>query len=198
QSIGGDIERDAQKHVGRALIELTRQSALGDIELKEAVAWRQGHAVYLDRIPRRDDQSARIRIAPDRVDQVSQLVDGCAIGRRPGAPLPPIDRPKIALLIRPFVPYRHAMVIEIFDNCLACTEIMTATNTTRWYSNMPCGDKLKQKRRRRAAATSFHEDLIAPTAYFRQSRDDEHDDRGDEQAGGDRAREEHRYIAARD
>src|SRR3954447_23064153 len=46
QSVGGDIEWNSQEYVGGALIKLARQPAAGDIELKQAMAWRQRHLVH--------------------------------------------------------------------------------------------------------------------------------------------------------
>ena len=43
QGVGGDVERHAEKDVGAALVELSGEAAVGDVELKEAVARRQGH-----------------------------------------------------------------------------------------------------------------------------------------------------------
>ena len=40
QRIGRDVKRHAQKDVGAALIQLARQTALGDVKLKQAMAWR--------------------------------------------------------------------------------------------------------------------------------------------------------------
>ena len=38
QGVGGDIERDAQKDISTALIELAGQFAIGNVELEEGVA----------------------------------------------------------------------------------------------------------------------------------------------------------------
>ena len=115
QRIGRDVERHAEKDIGRALIELAGQRALGDVELEQAVARRQRHLVDVRRIPGADDQPARIRIAPDHVDHIGDLVDGAAVGRRPGSPLLAIDRTELAVLVGPLVPDPHAVVVEIFD-----------------------------------------------------------------------------------
>ena len=65
QRVGRDVERHAEEDVGGALVELARQPALGDVELEQAVARRQRHLVDVGRVPRGDDQAARVRIAPD-------------------------------------------------------------------------------------------------------------------------------------
>jgi hypothetical protein len=43
QRVGGDVERHAEEDVGRALVELAGQPAVGDVELEQAVAGRQRH-----------------------------------------------------------------------------------------------------------------------------------------------------------
>lgn len=115
QRIGRDVERHAEKDVRRALVELARQTALRDIELKQAMARRQRHAIDVGRIPGADDEAARIRVAPDGIDDIADLIDDAAVGRGPRAPLPAVDRPEFALGVGPFVPDRHAMVTQVFD-----------------------------------------------------------------------------------
>src|SRR4051812_31844867 len=58
QRIGGDIERHAEEDVGRALIELARELSPRDIELEQAMAWRQRHPLDVSGIPGGDDQPA--------------------------------------------------------------------------------------------------------------------------------------------
>src|SRR5712664_4247138 len=48
---------------------------------------RQRHLVDIGRIPRAHDQAARIRITPDHVDDVGNLVDAASVRRRPRSPL---------------------------------------------------------------------------------------------------------------
>ena len=79
------------------------------------MARRQRHLVDVGRIPGGDDQAAGIRIAPDHVHHIGDLVDGAAVLRRPGAPLPAVDRAEVAVFVGPFVPDPHAVVVEIFD-----------------------------------------------------------------------------------
>ena len=63
QRIGRDVERHAEEHVAPALVELAAEPAVGDVELEQAMAWRQRHLVDLRRVPRRDDMPPRIRLA---------------------------------------------------------------------------------------------------------------------------------------
>src|SRR5260370_32240179 len=115
QRIGRDVEGYAEKHVRRTLIELARQFAVRDVELKQAMAWRQRHPVDIGRIPCADDQAPRVRIAADHVDDIGDLVDAAPVRRRPGPPLRSIDPSEIAIGVGPFVPDRNAVVLEIFD-----------------------------------------------------------------------------------
>src|SRR5262245_4243265 len=78
------------------------------------MAWRQRHLADLRRVPGGDDEAARIRIVPDRRDDVGDLVDGAAVGGRPGAPLTPVDGTEFAVLVGPFVPDRDTVIVEIF------------------------------------------------------------------------------------
>jgi hypothetical protein len=111
----GDVEGHAEEDVGGALVELARQLAPGDIELEQAMAWRQRHPVHICRVPGRHDEAARIRVAADRLDHIGDLVDGAAVPGRPGAPLPAIDRAEIAAFIGPIVPDRDTAIPEVFD-----------------------------------------------------------------------------------
>src|ERR1700730_18029089 len=115
QRVGRDVEGYAEKTVRRTLIELARQFAACDVELKQAMTRRQRHLVDIGRIPRAHDQAPRIRIAPDHVDDVGDLVDAAPVRRRPGSPLRSVDGAEIAIGVGPFVPDRNAMVLEIFD-----------------------------------------------------------------------------------
>ena len=56
QGVAGDVERDAQEQVGRALVELAGEPSVGDVELEERVAGRQRHLGDLGGVPGRDDQ----------------------------------------------------------------------------------------------------------------------------------------------
>ena len=58
QRIACDIERHPEKHVTAALIELTGQPPLRDIELKQGMTRRQRHVIDLGRVPGRDQMPA--------------------------------------------------------------------------------------------------------------------------------------------
>ena len=86
QGIGTDIERHAEKRIGRTLIELTVKqrgtsptvregSSLLNLELKQSVTGRQVDVIAFARVPAADDQTARIRIRFDLVKQTRDLID---------------------------------------------------------------------------------------------------------------------------
>ena len=83
QSVRRNVERDAQKDIGAALVELTGELTLGHIELEKRVAWRQLHAGDLADVPRRDDQAPRIRVLDDLRDDFGELVDLPTVRRGP-------------------------------------------------------------------------------------------------------------------
>jgi hypothetical protein len=62
ERIGSDIERHAQENVGAALVELAGKPPIGYVELKQAMAWRQGHLVDLADVPGADNETTRVRL----------------------------------------------------------------------------------------------------------------------------------------
>jgi hypothetical protein len=85
QGVGGDVEGHAEEDVGAALVELAGEPAVGDVELEQAVAGRQGHALDVARVPGGDDVAARVRVVLQAVDQLRDLVDQAAVGRFPAS-----------------------------------------------------------------------------------------------------------------
>ena len=113
--IGCDVERHAQKCVGAALVELTREAAVTHIELEQRMARRQSHVVDVGHVPSAHNQAARVWIGLDVVYQFADLVDVRTVGSRPRAPLVAIDVPQIAVGVSPLVPNTHAVVLQILD-----------------------------------------------------------------------------------
>src|SRR5262245_49228429 len=113
QRIARDIERHPQEYIGRALVELAGEPPFGHIELKQAVAGRQGHVGQVCRVPGRDDHAAAFRGGLQRLHQLLQLIDGAPGRRGPGTPLGAIDGAKIAVLVGPFVPDGDTVGVEI-------------------------------------------------------------------------------------
>ncbi|MNN40055.1 hypothetical protein D3C81_1541150 [compost metagenome] len=86
------------------------------------MARRQRHLLDQRRVPRRDDQPARVRVVLDHRDQVADLVDRFAVGRRPVAPLVAVHRAEVAVGVGPLVPDAHAVVLQVLDVGVALQE----------------------------------------------------------------------------
>src|SRR5690554_598187 len=117
QRVAGDVERNSQEQVGTALVKLTRQLAVGHIELEQAVAWGQGYAALFHvvlradgfvgkfgRVPGGDDQAPGVGFGADLVDDFADLVDNAAVVALPAAPLFTVDGAQVAVFEGPFVP----------------------------------------------------------------------------------------------
>src|SRR5690554_3232947 len=117
QRVAGDVERNSQEQVGTALVKLTRQLAVGHIELEQAVAWGQGHAALFHvvlradgfvgkfgRVPGGDDQAPGVGFGANLVDDFADLVDNAAVVALPAAPLFTVDGAQVAVFEGPFVP----------------------------------------------------------------------------------------------
>ena len=140
QCVGGDVERNTEEGVGAALIELAGKLAFGHIELEQAVARRESHLVHLSGIPGGDEHSSRIRIVLDHIHHLCELVDGSAVGCRPGAPLVAIDRAKVTVLVGPFVPDGDPVILEVLDVGVAGDEPQKFIND-RFQVNFLGGQK---------------------------------------------------------
>src|SRR5271165_3862863 len=115
QRIARDVERHAEKDIGRALVELAGQLSLAHIELEQAVAGRQLHPPDVGDVPGRHDEAARVRITADFLDEPADLIVGLSVRAFPGAPLLAVDGPEIAVGVGPFIPDRNAVRLEIGD-----------------------------------------------------------------------------------
>ena len=115
QRVGGDVEGDAEEGVGAALVELAGEPPLGHPELEQGMAGGEGHGVEIRHVPGADDVPPRVGVLPDRLDDARDLVDRAAVPGRPGAPLRAVDRPEVALGVRPLVPDGHAVLVERAD-----------------------------------------------------------------------------------
>ena len=113
QGIGGDVEGNAQEHVGAALVQLAGEPAIGHIELEEAVAGRQGHLVHLGRVPGAHQHAAGVRVSADGFHHLRQLVYAAAVRGGPGAPLVPVHGAQVSVFIGPLVPDGDAVVPEV-------------------------------------------------------------------------------------
>ena len=115
KSVGSNIERNSQEDIGAALVQLAGEFSVSDIELEEGVARRESHLFHFGHIPCRDDHSAGIRIVLYLIDYIRELVYGAAVRSRPAAPLVSVYRSEVAVLVSPFVPDSHTVILEVFD-----------------------------------------------------------------------------------
>lgn len=108
ESIGRDIERYSQAHIGAALVHLARQLSLlsVDVELAEHVAGRECHLVKIGWIPCRHDDAPVLGSVLDLFDALSELIDPLPgivgvhvdVLRTEVAPLESVDGTEIANL----------------------------------------------------------------------------------------------------
>ena len=96
QCVAGDVERHAQTHVGRALVQVARQLVVANIKLDQHVARRQRHQVEVRWVPCGHDDAAAVRVGLDLVDDLAELVDALVlvVGVHVdilGAEMPPLD-----------------------------------------------------------------------------------------------------------
>ncbi len=121
--VASDVEGHAQEEVGAALVELTTEFALGDEELKQAVAGWQCHLIDDSYIPGADNVSAAVGIGLDAFDELFDLINGLGSGcTLPASPLRTIDGAEVAIFICPFVPDADFVFLEITNVGVATEE----------------------------------------------------------------------------
>ena len=122
QGVRCDVERHAEERVSRALVELQREFAVSHVELEQAVARRQRHVVHLSRVPCRHNHASRVGMVAQLVEHVLYLVDGAALIVGPRAPLMAVHRSEVAVLVCPFVPDAHAVLLQVAHVGVAAQE----------------------------------------------------------------------------
>ena len=75
KSIGRNIKRNTQSHIGTSLVHLTREFAVCNVELTKHVTRWQCHFVQISRIPGAHDNAAIFWRILDFVNAVGQLID---------------------------------------------------------------------------------------------------------------------------
>lgn len=115
EGVGGNIEGNTQKGIRTPLIELAAQLTLLNIKLKEAVTGRKGHAIDLPHVPGVHNQTPAVRMGLDHPDHIGNLIDRAPVRSGPGTPLFGINRAELPPFIRPFVPNRDAVILEILN-----------------------------------------------------------------------------------
>jgi hypothetical protein len=73
----------------------------------------QRHARQLAHVPGADQDAPRIRIVADQLQRLADLVHLTAVRGAPGAPLPTIHGPELAVGISPFIPDGHAVFAQV-------------------------------------------------------------------------------------
>ena len=118
QAVARDVERNAQKDVRAALVELEIHfTVLVDVDLPKAMARRERHLRDLAGIPRGNNVATAKRVSFDPSYQVYNLImRGVNIDPViPKTPLDGVHRPEIPVFVAPLVPYRDAVLLQIFD-----------------------------------------------------------------------------------
>src|SRR4051794_12868111 len=122
ERIRSDVERHAEEKIGAALVHLARKLAVGDVELEQRVARGQRHAVDVGGVPRRNEVATGVGPRFKIFNQLRNLIDFSPVRRAPVAPLVAVDRAELAALVRPFVPYADAALLEPLDVRVAAQE----------------------------------------------------------------------------
>ncbi|OHB80198.1 MAG: hypothetical protein A2W31_02290 [Planctomycetes bacterium RBG_16_64_10] len=122
QRVRSNVERYAEEHIGAALVELARETTTVDVKLEQHMTRWQRHLGQLGNVPGTDHQAARVRLGADPIDDRPNLVDLRTIGRRPGPPLPAVDRAQIPVLVCPCIPNADAMLIQVTNVRVAAQE----------------------------------------------------------------------------
>ena len=66
-------------------------------------------------VPCADQNAARVRMVAQQVDDLLDLIDGAAIWRWPAAPLYAIDGSQLTVFVRPFIPDRDAVFLQVLN-----------------------------------------------------------------------------------
>ena len=140
KGVGGDVERHPQEGVGAALVELQRKFTLSHIELKEGMAGGEVHIVEVGHVPCAHNDAARIGIVLDVVDRLRNLVDEAAVVARPRAPLVAVDVAQAAVGVGPFVPYAHAVLLQVGHISVAAQEPQQFVDY-RFEMELFCGEQ---------------------------------------------------------
>jgi hypothetical protein len=75
QRIRGDVERHPEENIATSLVEQAGQLAVRNVELEQAVTWRQRHPVDLADVPGAHDDAARVRVLLQLPHDLTDLVD---------------------------------------------------------------------------------------------------------------------------
>lgn len=147
EGVACDIERHTQKHVRTALVQLAAQGVVGNIELKERVAWHQCHLIQFRYVPSTDNDASTVRIVLQVIHNALNLIDAFTAlkgsiplvhERWPRPPLGSIHRPQVALAIRPFVPDMIVAVKKVLNIGLALQKPQELRNNQAEWNKLGC------------------------------------------------------------
>ena len=126
--VARDVGWHTQKHVSRSLVKLQVQLPTQNADLPYCMTGWERHYVNFSRVPSRNDQTAAVWCFTDGIDQPNNLVDAAAMVKcapiRFGtglkncgeiAPLPTVNRAKIAVFIGPFIPNGNTVFFQLAD-----------------------------------------------------------------------------------
>ena len=87
------------------------------------MARHERHLVQIGHIPGADDDAAAVRVGLELLDHFGDLVNVCAIGLGPAAPLHAVHGAQVAgFLVGPFVPDGAAALLQPFDVAVSAQE----------------------------------------------------------------------------
>ena len=119
QRVARDVERHSEEDVCASLVDLAAEpaavawlDAATDVELEQRVTGQERHLRQIGDIPGAHDDPPRVGLLAEQPDDLCDLVDVVAAGRRPAAPLHAVDRPEVAVLAGPLVPDRDAVLLQ--------------------------------------------------------------------------------------
>ena len=95
------------------------------------MARHQSHLIELANVPCRDDDTPTVRGISNQVDGVLNLVDYSAVVSLPFPPLLTVYRPKVSILVGPFVPDSNLVVLQLADVGVPRDEPQQLVDNTR-------------------------------------------------------------------
>src|SRR5437879_9497081 len=113
QRIASDVKWHPECQVCRTLVNLQVKTIVDHVELHQEMTGRQGHLVKISDVPGTDNETTRMGIVLDGLDDLLELINVplSVLSRalvqsilRPFTPLIAINRPQLSLRIRPGIP----------------------------------------------------------------------------------------------
>ncbi len=104
-------------------------------------------------------------LLPDLLDHLADLVDAAAVCRRPGAPLVTVDGTEIAVLVGPFVPDRHLVLVQVADIGVTLQEPQQLVQD-RAQVHLLGGDQRETRGQVEAHLVAEHADGTGPGTVF--------------------------------